>query len=77
MAPTVKPIMSPVPVAWFPFLAVLLLTIGLVVTASFFIYEATSSRRTRSVAKELITGTIASVFLGFEWAYFVLVIELP
>ncbi|MCL7031886.1 hypothetical protein MKW94_013901 [Papaver nudicaule] len=28
-------------------------------------YEATSSRKTRTVAKELITETIASVFLGF------------
>ncbi|KAF4398648.1 hypothetical protein G4B88_013737 [Cannabis sativa] len=29
------------------------------------IYEATSSRRTRSLAKELTTGAVASVFLGF------------
>ncbi|XP_038986340.1 uncharacterized protein LOC103709575 isoform X1 [Phoenix dactylifera] len=31
-----KPISSPVPVAWYPSLAVLMLSIGLVVTASFF-----------------------------------------
>ncbi|KAI3833181.1 hypothetical protein MKX03_004322, partial [Papaver bracteatum] len=28
-------------------------------------YEATSSRKTRSVTKELITWTVASAFLGF------------
>ncbi|KAF3439607.1 hypothetical protein FNV43_RR17885 [Rhamnella rubrinervis] len=42
-----------------------MLAIGLIVTASFFIYEATSSRRNRSLAKELTTGAVASVFLGF------------
>ncbi|KAG7984066.1 hypothetical protein I3843_04G138500 [Carya illinoinensis] len=63
MAP--KPITSPVPDAWYPTLSVFMLAIGLVVTAFFFIYEATSSRRTRSLTKELITGAVASVFLGF------------
>ncbi|KAG6779953.1 transmembrane protein 258-like [Populus alba x Populus x berolinensis] len=58
-------ISSPVPVAWYPTLAVFMLAIGLIVTASFFIYEATSSRRNRSLAKELTTGAIASLFLGF------------
>nr|GEU72259.1 protein heat intolerant 4 [Tanacetum cinerariifolium] len=28
-------------------------------------YEATSSRKSRSLAKELVTGAVASVFLGF------------
>ncbi|XP_010915255.1 uncharacterized protein [Elaeis guineensis] len=63
MAP--KPISSPVPVAWYPSLAVLMLSVGLLVTASFFIYEATSSRRNRSLSKEIATGAVASVFLGF------------
>ncbi|KAL9440877.1 hypothetical protein AB3S75_017035 [Citrus x aurantiifolia] len=63
MAP--KPITSPVPDAWYPTLSVFMLAIGLFVTASFFIYEATSSRQNRSLAKELITGAVASVFLGF------------
>ncbi|XP_012076931.1 transmembrane protein 258 [Jatropha curcas] len=63
MAP--KPITSPVPDTWYPSLAVTMLAIGLVVTASFFIYEATSSRRNRSLAKELVTGALASFFLGF------------
>ncbi|KAI3805685.1 hypothetical protein L1987_28271 [Smallanthus sonchifolius] len=65
MAQSVKPISSPVPVAWYPSLAVLMLAVGLFITASFFIYEATSSRKNRSLAKELVTGAMASVFLGF------------
>ncbi|XP_072959955.1 uncharacterized protein [Typha angustifolia] len=60
-----KPISSPVPVAWYPSLAVLMLSIGLLLTASFFIYEATSSRRNRSLSKEIATGAVASAFLGF------------
>ncbi|XP_044463417.1 transmembrane protein 258-like [Mangifera indica] len=62
MAP--KPITSPVPEAWYPTVSVFMLSFGLLVTASFFIYEATSSRQNRILAKELITGAIASVFLG-------------
>ncbi|KAL9399305.1 hypothetical protein Peur_008266 [Populus x canadensis] len=58
-------ITSPVPVTWYPTLAIFMLAIGLIVSASFFIYEATSSRRSRSLAKELTTGALASFFLGF------------
>ncbi|XP_047947272.1 transmembrane protein 258 [Salvia hispanica] len=65
MAPSGKPISSPVPDAWYPTLAVLLLAVGLAITAFFFIYEATSSRKNRNLAKELTTGAFASVFLGF------------
>ncbi|KAL9255030.1 Transmembrane protein 258-like protein [Drosera capensis] len=65
MAPSAKPITSPVPESLYPTLSVLLLAVGLIVTASFFIYAATSSRKSRSLAKELITGAVASVFLGF------------
>ncbi|KAI0491947.1 hypothetical protein KFK09_026210 [Dendrobium nobile] len=63
MAP--KAVTSPVPVAWYPSLSVLMLAIGLMLTASFFIYEATTSRRNRSLSKEIATGALASVFLGF------------
>ncbi|GKV14002.1 hypothetical protein SLEP1_g24941 [Rubroshorea leprosula] len=63
MAP--KSISSPVPDASYSTLAVFMLTFGLVVTASFFVYEATSSRQNRSLAKQLIAGAVASVFLGF------------
>ncbi|XP_077211841.1 uncharacterized protein LOC143847059 [Tasmannia lanceolata] len=65
MAPASKPITSPIPDAWYPALALLLIASGLSVTALFFIYEATSSRRNRSLSKELTTGAVASVFLGF------------
>uniref|UniRef100_A0A453SCU9 Dolichyl-diphosphooligosaccharide-protein glycosyltransferase subunit OST5 n=1 Tax=Aegilops tauschii subsp. strangulata TaxID=200361 RepID=A0A453SCU9_AEGTS len=30
-----------------------------------FSYEATTSRRNRSLTKEIVTASIASVFLGF------------
>ncbi|XP_020097630.1 transmembrane protein 258 [Ananas comosus] len=63
MAP--KPITSPVPVEWYPSLAVVMLSVGLMVTASFFIYEATSSRKSRSLPREIATAAVASVFLGF------------
>ncbi|KAI3709658.1 hypothetical protein L2E82_39424 [Cichorium intybus] len=65
MVQSAKPISSPVPDAWYPSLAVLMLAVGLVITASFFIYEATSSSKSRSLAKEVVTGAVASVFLGF------------
>ncbi|ERN19798.1 hypothetical protein AMTRI_Chr05g70060 [Amborella trichopoda] len=65
MAPSAKPIGSPLPEAWYPTLALLLLTVGFLVTATFFIYEATSSRQSRSLPKELATGAVASIFLGF------------
>ncbi|XP_057537480.1 uncharacterized protein LOC130815137 [Amaranthus tricolor] len=65
MAPSAKPITSPVPQSLYPTLAFMLLVFGLIFTASFFIYETTSSRKNRSLAKELVTGAIASVLLGF------------
>ncbi|KAK3156383.1 hypothetical protein QOZ80_2AG0106600 [Eleusine coracana subsp. coracana] len=58
-------ISSPVPVVWYPTLAVAMVAVGLMLTASFFIYEATSSRHSRSFAKEITTAAVASVFLGF------------
>ncbi|GLJ44072.1 hypothetical protein SUGI_0919180 [Cryptomeria japonica] len=59
------PLGSPVSEAMYPSLALVLLLIGLVVTANFFIYEATTSKRSRSIARELTTGGLASIFLGF------------
>ncbi|KAF2553345.1 hypothetical protein F2Q68_00037602 [Brassica cretica] len=59
------PITSPIPVAMYPTLSVVTLAIGLVITAFFFIYEATSSRKNRSLGKELAAAAVASVFLGF------------
>ncbi|XP_022147745.1 transmembrane protein 258 [Momordica charantia] len=63
MAP--KPVTSPVSEAWYPTLAVSMIAVGLIITASFFIYEATVSRKNRCLAKELTRGAVASVFLGF------------
>ncbi|KAJ0251679.1 Dolichyl-diphosphooligosaccharide-protein glycosyltransferase subunit OST5 [Hirschfeldia incana] len=59
------PIASPIAVAMYPTLSVFTLTIGLFITAFFFIYEATSSRKNRSLGVELATSAVASVFLGF------------
>ncbi|KAI3955251.1 hypothetical protein MKW98_020884 [Papaver atlanticum] len=65
MAQSGKPITSPVPEAWYPTLAFFMLTIGLLLTAAFFIYEATSAKKNKSITKELITGAVTSIFLGF------------
>ncbi|XAR67162.1 hypothetical protein NMG60_11013622 [Bertholletia excelsa] len=73
MAVSGKPISSPVPEAWYPTLSAFMLVIGLMITASFFIYETTSSKRSRSLAKELTTGAVASVFLGFGSLFLLLV----
>ncbi|KAK2987542.1 hypothetical protein RJ640_021596, partial [Escallonia rubra] len=62
-AQSAKPISSPIPVELYPSLAVVMITAGLGVTAAFFIYEATSSRKSRSLGMELTTGAVASVFL--------------
>ncbi|KAK3025763.1 hypothetical protein RJ639_041919, partial [Escallonia herrerae] len=61
-AESAKPISSPIPVELYPGLAVAMITVGLGVTAAFFIYEATSSRKSRSLGMELTTGAVASVF---------------
>ncbi|WZY68606.1 hypothetical protein YC2023_000846 [Brassica napus] len=58
-----SPIASPIAVAMYPTLSVFTLAIGLVITAFFFIYEATSSRKNRSLGIELATAALASVFL--------------
>ncbi|KAJ3686503.1 hypothetical protein LUZ61_015667 [Rhynchospora tenuis] len=60
-----KSISSPVPVALYPTLAVVMLSVGFMTTAFFFIYEATSTRKSRSLTKELAISLFASVFLGF------------
>ncbi|BBN17128.1 transmembrane protein 258 [Marchantia polymorpha subsp. ruderalis] len=65
MASAVIPIGSPVSESFYPILAVFLLTVGLVSTASFFIYEVTTSKFNRSLGREIATGGLASLFLGF------------
>jgi hypothetical protein len=54
---------SPIPHTLYPLLAVLLLIVGLVLTAAFFIYEATTSKFSRSLSREFATGGVASLFL--------------
>jgi hypothetical protein len=63
MADLVTAIGSPIPQTLYPFLAVLLLIVGLVLTASFFIYEATSTKFSRKLSQEFATGGISSLFL--------------
>ncbi|KAL2612851.1 hypothetical protein R1flu_024543 [Riccia fluitans] len=65
MASSVISITSPVSESFYPILAVFLLTVGLVSTASFFIYEVTTSKFNRSIIREVATGGLASFFLGF------------
>ncbi|CAM6028008.1 unnamed protein product [Sphagnum balticum] len=63
---------SPIPHTLYPFLAVLLLIVGLVLTAAFFIYEATTSKFSRSLSREFATGGVASLFLGFGTLFLLL-----
>lgn len=60
-----SPVSSPVPPSLYPILAVVFLTVGLVSSASFFVYEVTTSKFSRSLVREAATGGIASIFLGF------------
>nr|XP_023018690.1 transmembrane protein 258 [Leptinotarsa decemlineata] len=56
---------SPVNPAVFPHLTVVLLGIGIFFTAWFFVYEVTSSKKTRDLKKELLVALVASIFSGF------------
>lgn len=76
MAQAVNAIYSPVSEAWYPTLAMLLLTVGLLITANFFIYEATVSKFSRSLTREVVTGGLASVFLGFGSLFLLLAVGL-
>ncbi|CAH1101070.1 unnamed protein product [Psylliodes chrysocephalus] len=56
---------SPVNPAVFPHLTLVLLGIGVFFTAWFFVYEVTSTKKTRSLKKELLVALVASIFSGF------------
>lgn len=58
------PVSSPIPMVLYPSLATLLLSLGLVVTAFFFLYQFTTSRYSRSLVTEAATAVLASVLLG-------------
>ncbi|XP_014209781.1 transmembrane protein 258 isoform X2 [Copidosoma floridanum] len=56
---------SPVNPSMFPWLAGLLLLIGIFFTAWFFVYEVTSTKFTRDIFKELLISLVAALFSGF------------
>ncbi|XP_013384077.1 transmembrane protein 258 [Lingula anatina] len=56
---------SPINPATFPHLTVVLLGIGLFFMAWFFVYEATSTKYTRDLYKEILVSLVASIFMGF------------
>ncbi|XP_050517806.1 transmembrane protein 258 [Diabrotica virgifera virgifera] len=56
---------SPVNPAIFPHLTLVLLGIGIFFTAWFFVYEVTSTKKSRSLKKELLVALVASIFSGF------------
>ncbi|KAK9904891.1 hypothetical protein WJX75_004936 [Coccomyxa subellipsoidea] len=55
---------SPVPLASYPTLAILLLISGLASTAVFFVYESTKTKHSRRLSQELLLGFLSSAFLG-------------
>ncbi|KAJ8945936.1 hypothetical protein NQ318_016764 [Aromia moschata] len=56
---------SPVNPAVFPHLTLVLLGIGIFFTAWFFVYEVTSTKKTRDIKKEILVALVASIFSGF------------
>ncbi|KAL3101426.1 hypothetical protein niasHT_025408 [Heterodera trifolii] len=67
-----EPYSPPVGHALFPHLTTVLLSIGLIFTAWFFVHGVTSTKKTRNLIKELFIGTLASVFLGFGTLFLML-----
>ncbi|XP_017780506.1 PREDICTED: transmembrane protein 258 [Nicrophorus vespilloides] len=56
---------SPVNPSIYPHLTLILLGIGIFFTAWFFVYEVTSTKKSRSLKKELAVSLVASIFSGF------------
>ncbi|KAL6743752.1 hypothetical protein Aduo_016759 [Ancylostoma duodenale] len=56
---------GPVNPAHFPQLTISLCGLGLFFMAWFLVYEVTSNKYTRNIAKELLIAIIAAFFLGF------------
>eukprot|EP00274_Cyanoptyche_gloeocystis_P007956 CAMPEP_0196657686 /NCGR_PEP_ID=MMETSP1086-20130531/24946_1 /TAXON_ID=77921 /ORGANISM="Cyanoptyche gloeocystis , Strain SAG4.97" /LENGTH=86 /DNA_ID=CAMNT_0041990915 /DNA_START=53 /DNA_END=313 /DNA_ORIENTATION=+ len=59
------PYSSPISVGAYPMLAVLLLGLGLFFLATFFVYEITTSKFTRSLKQEVRVAVLASFLTGF------------
>lgn len=56
---------GPVNPSMLPSMSIALAGLGLLFTAWFFVYEVTSNKYTRSLAKEVVVATLAAAFLGF------------
>ncbi|KAK9834523.1 hypothetical protein WJX74_003611 [Apatococcus lobatus] len=67
-----QPLDSPIAEGWYPTLAVLLILAGLGSTASFFVYEVTTTKFSRNLRRELSLSIVASLFLGFGLLFLLL-----
>jgi len=63
---------SPVHPAIFPHLTLILLGIGIFFTAWFLVYEVTTTKKTRSILKELFIAMVAASFMGFGLLFLLL-----
>ncbi|EPR63709.1 family UPF0197 protein [Toxoplasma gondii TgCatPRC2] len=73
---TTEPKFVPTPIfiapRLFDVISLVLLFLGLVASASFFIYHIRFSPRERSLAKEIVWSAVASVLLGFALSFLLL-----
>jgi hypothetical protein len=63
---------SPVMPSIFPHLTLILLGIGVFFTAWFFVYEVTSTKKTRALLKELVIAIVAASFMSFGLLFLLL-----
>jgi len=63
---------SPVPPTTYPLLTVVLLGFGVFFTAWFFVYEVTSTKKTRALVKELVIATVGASFMSFGLLFLLL-----
>lgn len=63
---------TPVPMATYPILAVLLLGAGLAGTGSFFLYEVTKTRHNRELRIEFTLALLSSILLGLGTLFLLL-----
>ncbi|KAI6186615.1 hypothetical protein M3Y98_00151900 [Aphelenchoides besseyi] len=60
---------SPIPVSLYPQVTFVLFALGLLFSSWFFISEVTATAKTRNLLKELLTGALAALFLGFATVF--------
>jgi len=63
---------SPVHPAIFPHLTLILLGFGIFFTGWFFVYEVTTTKKTRVFLKELTVASVAATFMGFGTLFLLL-----